>query len=107
MTTITGLEKEKERRFRRLVFTPLGSRVMLPHFGSQLYELIDKPINYEWKILMKKYLFECFFNENGKLWDKDFEPEKIRVVDLDVENGSIEVQIEFKNGLEVSFGYNS
>lgn len=97
----------KDKRFNRLVFTPLGSRVMLPHFGSQLHELIDKPMNFEWKILMKKYLFECFFDENEKLWDKDFEPENIRVIDLDIANGSIEVQIEFKNGLEVSFGYNS
>ena len=95
----------KNRRFNRLVFTPLGSRVMLPYFGSRIHELIDKPMNFEWKILMKKYLFECFFDEKEQLWDKDFEPEKIRVIDLDLKKGSVEIQIEFKNGLEVSFGY--
>ena len=95
----------KDKRFNRLVFTQLGSRVMLPNFGSLIHELIDKPINFEWKILMKKYLFECFFDEKGKLWDKDFEPEKISVIDLDIEKGSIEVEIEFKNKLEVSFEY--
>jgi len=95
----------KNERFNRLVFTPLGSRVMLPHFGSRLHELIDKPMNFEWKILMKKYLFECFFDENGKLWDKDFEPDKIFVSEVDIKNESVTVSIEFKNGMEVSFGY--
>ena len=99
--SVTALKK----RFNRLVFTPLGSRVMLPYFGSRIHELIDKPMNFEWKILMKKYLFECFFDEKEQPWDKDFEPEKIRVIDLDIAKGSVEVQIEFKNGLEVSFGY--
>lgn len=107
----------KDKRFNRLVFTrgPTfdatgkiivpGERAMLPYFGSSLHELIDKPMDSEWKISMKKYLFECFFNDKNELWDKDFEPEKIRIIDLDIEKGSIEVHTEFKNRLEVSFGY--
>lgn len=93
------------QRFERLVFTPLGSRVMLPHFGSNIHELVDKTMNNLWKLKLKKYLFECFFDEKNRLWDKAFEPDLIRVSDVDVALGSIEIVIDFKNGLEARFGY--
>jgi len=111
-TSITSFEK----RFKRLVFTRCvkivegkvvedGERVELPYFGSLLYELIDKAMDYEWTLLMKKYLFECFFDENQKLWDRDFNPKTVVVSALDVPNGTIDVEVGFENKLEVSFGY--
>jgi len=102
---ITQSPIQDHKKLNRLIFTPLGSRVMLPDFGSNLHELIDKPINFEWKLLMKKYLFECFFDKSGKLWDSDFEPEKIVVSDLDIEKGLVEISIVFANEEEISFGY--
>ncbi len=33
---------------RRILVTPLGSRVMMPEYGSRLFELVDKPVNDEW-----------------------------------------------------------
>ena len=105
-----------EERFKHLVFTRCakiedgivvedGERVMLPHFGSMLYELIDKSMDYEWTLRMKKYLFECFFDENQKLWDRDFNPKTITVSSLDVPNGKIDIAVGFKNTMEVNFGY--
>ena len=94
-----------QERFERLTLTPLGSRVMLPHFGSNIYKLIDKNIDNEWKLLMMKYLFDCFFDENKKLWDREFYPEKVKVDDIDLKNGSMSVEIKFRNGLEINFGY--
>jgi len=93
------------KRFNRLVFTPLGSRVMLPDFGSNIKELIDRPINSLWKLYMKKYLFECFYNKNNELWDRDFEPSKIRVSEFDIKKEYISIEITFANKKEVSFDF--
>lgn len=93
-----SLDLALQSRFERLVFTPLGSRVMLPHFGSALHELIDKPMNFEWQIKLKKYLFECFFDEKNELWDKDFDPDEIKTIEADVPKGGLIVETKFKNG---------
>jgi hypothetical protein len=90
-------------RFNRIVFTPLGSRVMLPHFGSRIHELIDRSMDFTWKIELKKYLYESFFNENLELWDIDFDPLEITLLDVDADQGSVNVSIKFKNSTEVSF----
>ena len=94
--------KSKNNRFNRLVFTPLGSRVMLPHFGSRIHELVDEDMGLVWKIKLKKYLYECFFNENLKLWDKEFEPIEIKIVDVNVKQGEMSVSLKFKNKIEIS-----
>lgn len=105
-----------EVRFRNLILTRCatiengkivedGERVMLPYFGSKMHKLIDKPFDYEWVVTAKKYLFECFFDETEKLWDRDFEPSEVVLTDLNVETGSIDIEIKFENGLEFSFGY--
>ncbi len=104
-----------EERFKRLVFTrgPIldddgnivipGERVMLPYFGSSFHELIDKNIDLVWKIKLKKYLFECFFDENEKLWDSDFEPVDIVIDDIKTTEGSVSIFMKFKNKMEVEF----
>ena len=66
------------QRATRILETPLGSRVMLPNFGSNLFELIDKPIDEEYKIRFIAYTHEAFYDlEHGKLWDKDLEPKQV------------------------------
>ena len=52
---LTDIEKSIER----ILSTPLGSRVMEPTFGSELYLLIDKRLDDEWKLLFIKYVFEA------------------------------------------------
>lgn len=37
-----------EESIRRILVTPLGSRVMMPEYGSRLFELVDKSVNDEW-----------------------------------------------------------
>jgi hypothetical protein len=93
----------REKRFKRLVLTPLKSRIMLPFFGSRIHELIDQNMGFVWKIKLKKYLYECFFNENLELWDRDFDPVSIKIVDVNVEHGDIAVSMKFKNKMEVAF----
>jgi Bacteriophage baseplate protein W len=42
------LQLSIEESIRRILVTPLGSRVMMPEYGSRLFELIDRPVNDEW-----------------------------------------------------------
>lgn len=90
-------------RFKRLVFTPLRSRIMLPYFGSRVYELVDENMGFVWKVKLKKYLYECFFDENLALWDSDFDPLEIKVLDADAELGTVDVSLKFKNGMEINY----
>ena len=43
----------------RLFSTHLGERVMLPEFGTRLYELRDRDFNSHWRILATRYIFEA------------------------------------------------
>lgn len=87
----------KEDRFSRIITTPLGSRVLLPFFGSKIHELIDKPMTQEWKMLFSKYLLECFFDEKYEPWDDEFVPKSIKIIELDTLNSSVSVKIEFED----------
>jgi len=41
----------------RLLMTPLGSRVMRPEYGSELYKLRDRELNESWRLLAIQYTF--------------------------------------------------
>ncbi len=85
----------KDERFKRMIETPLGSRVYLPDFGSKLYELIDREVTHKWAMLFKKYIFEAFFNKNWEPWDDDFIPESISLNHIDTTKGEISVSVNF------------
>ena len=42
-----------------ILSTPLGSRVMLPEFGSNLHLLIDKKVDDEWIIDFRRYVTDA------------------------------------------------
>lgn len=48
-----------EESIRRILITPLVSRVNMPDYGSRLFELIDKPVNDEWILDATRYTFEA------------------------------------------------
>ena len=54
-----------EQSITRILETPLGSRVMEPTFGSELYLLIDKKMDEMWNLLFIKYVFEAI-----STWEK-------------------------------------
>jgi len=43
----------------RILTTPLGSRVMMPEYGSRLFELIDKPVTDEWILDATRFTYEA------------------------------------------------
>ena len=63
----TNFFTEKERGSRyivtvsqeimRLLTTPIGSRVMRPEYGSELYKVRDREMNNYWRLMAIKYTF--------------------------------------------------
>lgn len=43
----------------RILRTAIGSRVMEPEFGSNLYLLVDKRADERWRLLLIRYTFEA------------------------------------------------
>ncbi len=84
-------------RFKRIITTPLGSRVVRPHFGSKLYLLIDKPMTQEWRMLFTKYTLEAFYDENHNPWDDEFIPKKVKILSVDATAGVVAASIEFED----------
>ena len=48
-----------EEAIKRVLITPLGSRVMRPEFGSRLFELIDRTFNTEYKLDAISFTYEA------------------------------------------------
>lgn len=95
----------EEESFNRIVTTPLGSRVVRPFFGSKIHELVDRTMDEEWKMLFQKYLFECFYDENHKPWDKRLVPKSTKILSVDATLGVVKCSIAFENKeVEINMG---
>lgn len=87
----------EEESFHRMIATPLGSRVLRPSFGSSMHELIDRNMDEHWKLLFRKYLFECFFAPDNTPWDERIVPTGVSLDDLDTTKGEVEATISFED----------
>ena len=88
---------QTEEAIKRVLMTPLGSRVMRAEFGSELYKLVDRNFDDEFKLDAISYTYEAI--------EKNLPEVKIKRVDVDKnlitilcedENGELEVEVEFK-----------
>lgn len=93
-TSVFGVSMEKS--FTRMTTTPLKSRTLRPTFGSRMHELIDKVMDEKWRLLFRKYLFECFFDENNEPWDKRFKAKSVEIINVDTLTGSVKASIKFE-----------
>jgi len=94
----------REKSFKRMIETPLGTRVYLPPFGSRIHELIDKEMNQKWVLLFQKYLYECFFDENWNPWDDRLIPDGINITSFDEKESAISCEIKFQDGTILTYG---
>ena len=85
-----------EEAIKRVLTTPLGSRIMRPEFGSLLYTLVDRNFDSEFILDAISYTYEAI--------EKNLPEVKIKKVDVDKnvinilcedENGELEVEVEF------------
>ena len=86
-----------EEAIKRVLLTPLGSRVMRPHFGSRLFELIDKPFNMEYRLDAISYTYEAIETNLKKIKIKAVDVDR-NVISLRVEDnkGELDVAVTFK-----------
>jgi phage baseplate assembly protein W len=86
-----------DESFTRITTTPLTSRTLRNKFGSKMHKLIDKVMDEEWRLLFRKYLFECFFDDNNNPWDERLNPKSVEIVSVDVPTGSVTASINFED----------
>lgn len=48
-----------EESIKDILLTPLGSRLMLPNYGSKIYELVDKRVDDNFKALLTAYVVQA------------------------------------------------
>jgi len=87
---------ETEEAIKRVLTTPLGSRVMRPEFGSLLYTLVDRNFDNEFMLDAISYTYEAIEKnlENVKVKKVDPDKNTINILCED-ENGELEVEVEF------------
>lgn len=55
---------------KRVLMTPIGSRVMNPFYGSEYYLLRDRDFDDEWRLMAIKYTFEAIQNNIARVFVK-------------------------------------
>jgi len=82
-----------EESIKRIIETPLLTRVMRPEFGSNMIELIDKPINAEWKMLFTAYAHDALEKNEDRIIVKNIaflsiEPLSVQIDYVDLRDES-------------------
>ena len=91
--------------FKRMIETPLGSRVIRPKFGSLIHELIDMNMDEEFRMLLTRYLLLCFYDENNDPWDERLRPTSVDLVSIDATDGKCTARVNFPDdGIEINLG---
>ncbi|WP_456390605.1 GPW/gp25 family protein [Hydrogenimonas sp.] len=81
---------------RRILVTPLGSRVMMPDYGSRLFELIDKTVNDEWVLDATRHTYEAIEKNEPRAIIK-----RVRIQTGD----TVSIRIEYaENGIDRAIG---
>lgn len=85
-----------EESIKDILLTPLGSRVMLPEYGSRIYELIDRKVDDEFRADLA-----CFVIEAVEKWEKRVKIDEVRLIGLKDHKLSFKVVLMSGNEIEV------
>ena len=85
-----------ENSIKDILLTPLGSRVMLPEYGSRIYELIDRKVGDEFRADLA-----CFVIEAVEKWEKRVKIDEVRLIDLKDHKLSFKVVLMSGDEIEV------
>lgn len=72
-----------------ILSTPLGARVMLPDYGSRLYELIDRKVDDEFRALLSWYVIEAV-----QKWEKRVSIEEVKLINFDGHSFAISIILD-------------
>lgn len=85
-----------EDSIKDILLTPLGSRVMLPEYGSRIYELIDRKVDDEFRADLA-----CFVIEAVEKWEKRVKIDEVRLIGLKDHKLSFKVVLMSGDEIEV------
>lgn len=85
-----------ENSIKDILLTPLGSRVMLPEYGSRIYELIDRKVDDEFRADLA-----CFVIEAAQKWEKRVKIDEVRLMGLKDHKLSFKVVLMSGDEIEV------
>lgn len=77
-----------------ILLTPLGSRVMLPGYGSRLFELIDRKVDDEFRADLACYVIEAV-----ERWEKRVKIDEVKLISL--KNHGLNFKIVLISGDEI------
>lgn len=83
-----------ENSIKDILLTPLGSRVMLPEYGSRLFELIDRKVDDEFRADLA-----CFVIEAVEKWEKRVKIDEVRLIGL--KDHKLSFKVVLMSGYEI------
>ena len=83
-----------EDSIRDILSTPIGSRVMLPEYGSRLFELIDRRVNDEFHADLSYFVIEAV-----QRWEKRVQIDEVKLVSF--KDHKLSFKIVLTNGKEI------
>ena len=66
-----------EESIKDILLTPLGSRVMLPDYGSRIFELIDRKVDDEFRADLACYVIEAI-----EKWETRVKIDEVKLISL-------------------------
>ncbi|AVK80655.1 GPW/gp25 family protein [Campylobacter fetus] len=84
-----------EESIKDILQTPLGTRVMLPEYGSRLCELIDKRIDDEFRANLSWYVIEAV-----EKWERRVRVDEVRLISLAAHK--LKIKLVLVSGEELS-----
>ncbi|MFW5613141.1 MAG: GPW/gp25 family protein [Campylobacter hyointestinalis] len=81
-----------------ILLTPLGSRVMLPEYGSRIFELIDRRIDDSFRADLAWYVIEAV-----QKWEKRVKIDEVKLIGL--QNNVLKFEITFESGDSMEVAY--
>ncbi|EJP75604.1 GPW/gp25 family protein [Campylobacter sp. FOBRC14] len=66
-----------EESIKDILLTPLGSRVMLPDYGSRIFELIDRKVDDEFRADLACYVIEAI-----EKWETRIKIDEVKLISL-------------------------
>lgn len=95
-----GFEVSIIESFENIFTTPKNTVTMLPEFGCDFHELIDRRIDDEFLIDYRRVLMDA------SIWETRKVLESVRVLDVDAVNGSIATRLNFTDGSYIEGVFN-
>lgn len=89
-----------EESIKDILLTPLGSRVMLPNYGSRLFELVDRRVDDSFRADLAWYVIEAV----GR-WEKRVKIQKVKLNEFFNKNLSFTLFLDDNTKVDIRWNF--